>query len=45
MAIGSDRVEGKQGLYVHATRIGERLRPEVPFLASTFEPDDPDDFE
>ena len=41
VAIGSDRVEGTQGLYVHATCIGERLRPEVMFSASTFEPDDP----
>ena len=40
MAIGSERVEGMQGIYVHGTCIAERLHPEIPFDALGFEPDD-----
>lgn len=39
MGIGSDRVEISQGFYVHGTCIAERLHPEMPFDAFSFEPD------
>ena len=45
MGVGSDRVEGSQGFYVHGTCIAERLHPEMMFVAASFEPgwaDDPE---
>jgi hypothetical protein len=42
LAVGSDRTETTQGFYVHGTCMAARLQPQVPFLPSTFEPDDPE---
>jgi len=42
IAVFSDRAEATQDLPAHAQCLSERLRPEVPFLASTFEPDSDD---
>ena len=41
IAVGSERVEGSQGLSVHFECMAERLHPEIPFGAWSFEPDDP----
>jgi hypothetical protein len=43
MGIGSERVETRQGFYVHAACLAEKLHPDTQFDPETFEPVDDDD--